>query len=164
MTSGGSNALVIANNGNVGIGTTNPQSILHVNGFARFVVPMFYAVATGTYSGNSLIALNTPTIDNIGGFVSATYRYQPNIAGYYVVTACLTINQAAAVLQTEIRKNTTVVSIANAYTANNYYPAATTSVLVYMNGSTDYVQAYITTTGTGTLFGYNYLMATYVSQ
>lgn len=101
---------------------------------------------TGLTAGAfNLIALNTEVIDSDSLFDSSTnYRYQPQIEGYYHIqaTAAAAANSESPVVQ--IHKNGSGVGTGGDYIAagagsGNYI--STHADIVYLNGTTDYVDA-----------------------
>jgi hypothetical protein len=125
-------------------------------------MPAFSAYGSASLSMASStwtkLATNNKEFDTASAFDNVTnYRFQPTVAGYYFLEACLGIggtsgtNYAGA-----IYKNGSQYKSGTQY-ANN--PSGGTVVQVtcitYLNGSTDYVEAYAqqnsgTTQGTGT--------------
>jgi hypothetical protein len=122
---------------------------MSVDGPAFFVRPS--ANQTVTLSTETKIQLNTEDFDTNSNFDTTTYRFTPTVAGYYQISAGLrgtgaTTNTSTGIL---IYKN------GSAYLANysqstntNQYPII--SALIYMNGSTDYIEFYGIVTGSGT--------------
>ena len=116
---------------------------------------------TLTISTATKISLNVENFDtascynNTGSTVGGipAYSFLPNVAGYYQVNlsaaidATTSLNYAAAI----IYKNATQVArnFAAPYASSNGESAV--SVVVYMNGSTDYLSFYVQTNGTGTI-------------
>ena len=125
-------------------------------------MPAFSAYGSASLSMTTAtwtkLATNTKEFDTASAFDNVTnYRFQPTVAGYYFLEACLGIggtlgtNYAGA-----IYKNGSSYKSGTQY-ANN--PSGGTVVQVtcitYLNGSTDYVEAYAqqnsgATQGTGT--------------
>jgi hypothetical protein len=106
------------------------------------------------------IRLNTENFDTNNCFDSTTnYRFTPNVAGYYQFNMGCWINASnIALTQIDIYKNGSSVSggqffnVASGVTSN----IVNMSDVVYLDGSTDYVEfyAYATTTaGTWTIKG-----------
>lgn len=99
------------------------------------------------------VALNTEEFDVGGCFDSTTnYRYTPNVAGYYFFEWTLTCTGSPLSSNTaSLRKN-------GAEVANSvYYSAAAGSRiggsrLIYMNGTTDYVELFGYVSGTALKF------------
>jgi hypothetical protein len=120
--------------------------------------PAFSAYLTGaqfvTTNVSTKVTLNTKEFDtascfnNTGSTVGGipAYAFMPNVAGYYQFSAQLGGNATGVQTQVEARilKNGVIVSDANIYLStgalNNCY--VTASKLLYLNGSTDYVEFY----------------------
>jgi hypothetical protein len=93
------------------------------------------------------------TVFNVGGGYDGVNKFLPNVAGYYQVNWLVTINQNSGInqsgqtLQSSLWKNG-VGSGSSAAGAQNGYPNATVttapsvggSAVVYLNGTTDYLQ------------------------
>jgi hypothetical protein len=99
------------------------------------------------------IALNTERFDTNSNFDSTTnYRFTPTVEGYYQInyevygTATSTMTNFVGALY----KNGSVYEY-NVINTLNSSQATTGSTLVYMNGSTDYLELYLQLQGTGTL-------------
>ena len=105
---------------------------------------------TVTSSTFTKIALNTELFDTNNCFDSTTnYRFTPTVAGYYQVNASMGFTGTVSRVIIDIYKNgseylrgTDIV-----VTGNN----VSTSSLVYCNGTTDYLEAFVFITGSGTL-------------
>jgi hypothetical protein len=111
--------------------------------------PAFFAYsATGTTltaATTVKIILDTELFDTNSNFDSTTnYRFTPTVAGYYQVNGVMTVNfWNGTILAVYVFKN------GNNYCAGNTgYPQTTggvrsvVSTLVYMNGTTDYIEMY----------------------
>lgn len=87
---------------------------------------------------------------------TTNYRFQPNVAGYYQVSACVTgsgvtTGSTNVFLYKNGSVSRTISNVSNAPA----YPAVAGSALMYFNGTTDYAEVYVyQTTGTGN-FMYN---------
>ena len=80
---------------------------------------------------------------DIGGyFNTGTYRYLPLVAGYYSFSMGVLLKHASYLFAT-IRKNGTAEFHNRAYTAGGIYSTGQVSGILYMNGSTDYVDCTI---------------------
>ena len=120
-------------------------------------MPAFSAYQAGAQniSNNTLtkITLDTEVFDTNNNFASG--RFTPTVAGYYLITSAVTYAAAPAngSCQTKISKN-------GAGDTNNCLTAAVSgqlfgasaSAVLYLNGSTDYVELY-TAQGTGSVVG-----------
>lgn len=112
-------------------------------------------------STNTKVQLNTKSFDTANCFDNTTnYRFTPNVAGYYQFSAVLALSGTnSANVQALIYKN--------GATASNsvFYAPGLTGVtqinavlsdLIYMNGSTDYVELYgYLSASSGNIFGGN---------
>jgi hypothetical protein len=89
------------------------------------------------------LQFQTEEFDTNNNFDSTTnYRFTPTVAGYYQVIGCYAVLSVATGASIAIYKNGTV------YKSGSGNPNSTTSntwqmsALVYLNGSTDYVEVY----------------------
>jgi hypothetical protein len=102
-----------------------------------------YAVTGSTLTGTGtwgLITLDGEEYDTAGHFDSTTFsRFKPTVAGYYQLSGIVGPG-TATVNQIGIWKNGT---------AYKYGDARNISCVVYLNGSTDYVQLYASGPSTG---------------
>lgn len=143
-----SNGLVVTpdNSGNI---------VLQYNGVAA---PTFSASCNIAQSFTSTSAIkvqyNTEDWDTANCYDSTTnYRFTPTVAGYYQISATATFAAASISSQIAIYKN-------GAAYVYGLFPNETTSVptwttvngLVYLNGTTDYVEIYATVFGTTVTF------------
>ena len=142
---------LMASGGNVGIGTTSPQTTLHVNGYIRGSIITFHAVSShGTYNyvANTIVTGVAgqgwdSIIHNIGNCWNATTGYfTPTVAGYYSITVNAYLNATGSGFS--IRKNATTsangTEIGGSWSNGNIY--GTTTVIVYLNGTTDNVSVW----------------------
>jgi hypothetical protein len=111
------------------------------------------SIGTNTYG--AVVELNTEEYDSATAFNTTTYRFLPTVAGYYSLSGIgrfYTGGASGNVITTvEIRKNG-LSTAGNVYrgTETAAYLAssgditlqATVNVLVYLNGSTDFVELY----------------------
>lgn len=80
--------------------------------------------------------------DTAGCYDSTNSRFQPSVAGYYQFNCIFEVqgaNNAVGAL-VSIRKNNSSVGISSCNGGPNNYPRATISALVYLNGTTDYIE------------------------
>jgi hypothetical protein len=91
------------------------------------------------------ISANTEEFDTASCYDTALARFLPNVAGYYQINGCATLLNAVSTRNfgTVIFKNgspfkqgTTVPIFANDYAGSN------ASAVIYMNGTTDYVELF----------------------
>jgi hypothetical protein len=130
-----------------------------VSGTMNLVGPAFSAGLTSaqTVSNSTFtkIQCNSEEFDTANCYDNSTnYRFTPNVAGYYQVSGSVNITSTNnSEVLCVIYKNgsqakwgayTTRASIAND-------ASSVVSALIYLNGTTDYVELYGYVTGTGTL-------------
>jgi hypothetical protein len=110
--------------------------------------PAFSAYAT---SGTTLttgvftkIAFQAKEFDTSNCFDSTTnYRFTPNVAGYYQVNSTISLNNASGSLLVDLYKNGSEFKRGSAVSqVTGIGTYATGSWLVYMNGTTDYLEIY----------------------
>jgi hypothetical protein len=140
-------------------GTGNLVTVPSVTGTAMVSgnMPAFSAYKTSNQSLNATtetkITFDTEQFDTANCFASS--RFTPNVAGYYQVTATLSFTASASgYCQLFIWKNgarfarTTQLQLSTA--AFNGFPS---SFLIYLNGSTDYIEIYSTTLNDSVVYG-----------
>jgi len=100
------------------------------------------------------ITLNTKTFDTNTNFDATTnYRFTPTIAGYYQINAA-TQSQASSMsaMILQIYKNgSTYKSQTSALGGTPAFVSMSISDVIYMNGSTDYIELYGQVNGTSPL-------------
>ena len=116
--------------------------------------PAFSAYANGgtSITGGSFtkIPCNVKEFDTNSNYNNSTYRFTPTVAGYYQVNGQVMITSAVTIrLVPIIYKNGSAFKYGADINASQY--ATNVSVLVYLNGSTDYVELYAYTATTATL-------------
>ena len=85
------------------------------------------------------IAFQTEEYDTANAFDSTTnYRFQPQVAGYYQITGACSFGGAANTKQVTVYKNGSNYKQGSDATQTQ----CTVCCLVYLNGSTDYVEVY----------------------
>jgi hypothetical protein len=109
--------------------------------------PMVHARLASAYNITSTtftkIKLDTKVIDTNNNFDTTNYRFTPTIAGYYNITTTLACNGATSPtrLINSFYKNGSASGYLFMQDQVTGYQA-TGSKLVYMNGTTDYVELY----------------------
>ena len=113
------------------------------------VAPAFSAYAPSNQTGLGVgsytkITLTTKVFDTNNNFDSTTnYRFTPTVAGYYLIIGTVTgpnVNNYSA--GSVIYKNGASFAWGSAVGSANQYATATASTIMYLNGSTDYVELY----------------------
>lgn len=100
---------------------------------------------TITTSTATKIQLSTETFDTNSNYDTSTYRFTPTVAGYYQVNGALYPQSTVSGSYVAIYKNGSALT-------NSYGPGSSvschTSTVVYLNGSTDYIELYAYLVGT----------------
>lgn len=142
-------------------GITFPNATLQT--VAAQTGPAFYvylsANQTGVSSGVATkVQLNTKLFDTNNNFDATTnYRFTPTIAGYYQINYGVNASGTGMTYSiTELYKNGSLYQYGNFTPTSIAETMSTGSTLVYMNGSTDYIELYFqtnTSSGTATITG-----------
>lgn len=108
--------------------------------------PAFSAYQSSTQSNFTTptkVSLQTEEYDTANCFDSTTnYRFTPNIAGYYQFNASVQFNGSTQGGALFIYKNGSSVKQSNYNPATVTDPGVNLSALIYLNGTTDYVELY----------------------
>lgn len=120
--------------------------------------PAFRATTSGN-TGCALntwtkIQFNTKTFDTNNNYDNTTnYRFTPTVAGYYQVNGSIGFpSYTATYVNLVIYKNGSVYSgYGSGYNSSAGMVSFTTTDLVYLNGSTDYIEIYVVQGTSGTL-------------
>jgi hypothetical protein len=98
--------------------------------------------------------INTEDFDTNSCFDTSLYRFTPNVAGYYQVNFCVTINNASSNAPYggggQIYKNGAATNINSQNTTSNVelWLNKPGSGMIYLNGTTDYIELYAYINGT----------------
>lgn len=110
--------------------------------FSAYINSGAQSLSLGTWTK---ITLNAEEFDTASCFDSTTnYRFTPNVAGYYQVNVCLFFDYSGSQFTDAamaVYKNGSAVKKLNQYGYGGY-GMASLSALIYMNGSTDYLEVY----------------------
>ena len=121
-------------------------SSLTVNSVPVLAGPAFSAYAsTPTNTATTTwtkVVLNAEEFDTDNSFSTSTYRFQPTVAGYYQVSAAIYNASASNGQLCAIYTNGGVHKYGTQSAAPTTMYNSNVSALVYMNGSTDYVELY----------------------
>jgi hypothetical protein len=112
------------------------------------------ASQTVTSATDTKVALNLENFDTNNNFDSTTnYRFTPTVAGYYQISGAIYGGSTSAIYAASaiIFKNGTPVAYGSSTVTSGAQSAQNSTViyLVYMNGSTDYLELYGNVTGAG---------------
>jgi hypothetical protein len=94
----------------------------------------------------------TEEFDTNANYDTSTSRFTPTVAGYYQVSSTVTValNSTAALALTILYKNGAALKGgALSVGTSSGFPRSTVSSLIYMNGSTDYLESYVYGTAGG---------------
>jgi hypothetical protein len=111
-------------------------------------VPAFRVFLSGTQTTstnvNTKVMLNTESFDTASAFDSATnYRFQPTIAGYYLLTANVSfVSNSVGLRYASIRINGNEYSSGQCTNTGNNWVTISVSCVAYFNGSSDYAELY----------------------
>jgi hypothetical protein len=128
-----------------------PQAGLGTNVVGNGPAFSAYLGSNQNVSGSTWIKVqcNSTDFDTAGVYNTSTYRFTPNVAGYYQVN--FSINQVAnGYLSPAIYKNGSIYKAGSngSGAVNN----SSGSCIVYLNGSTDYIELYGNTGTTSTWY------------
>jgi len=95
-----------------------------------------------TANTNTKLQFQTEEFDTANAFDSTTnYRFTPQVAGYYQVNAALVLTATRTYVLAKIYKNGFSYKVGNSGNGT-VNMGGSVSCLVYLNGSTDYIEAY----------------------
>lgn len=149
VTSGGTGVTTSTGTGAVVLGTAPTITGATIT-VAATAAPAFSAYKATNQSITSAtftkMVMDTEDFDTNSNFDSTTnYRFTPTVAGYYEVTVQLNPNTTTTITYPHIYKNGAAVK-SRIITATN--AAVNVTALIYMNGSSDYLEFYGYLTGT----------------
>jgi hypothetical protein len=116
------------------------------------------AQASFTSNVSTKIVFQTEEFDTNNCFDSTTnYRFTPNLEGYYQLNAAIQFNNASSSILISVHKNGSLFKTGTYFSTLFNGPAASVSTLVYLNGTTDYVEIYgATSAGGSTTYATNH--------
>jgi hypothetical protein len=151
--------------GTLRIGVGNADSPTEVgrfnnNGYVPATAPLFSAYMTGTqaFSGAGTltkIEFNTETYDTANCYDTSNYRFTPNVAGYYLIKACIVFGVATGVCNLWLFRNGSQDKIGGQILNSSSAVSVTLTELAYCNGTTDFIEMYGSTGGGGTQYNLN---------
>ncbi len=119
--------------------------------------PAFFANGATSASltagtNTKVAAFSSEVFDTNSNFDTATSRFTPTVAGYYQISASVRSDTSLTVLGAHVFKNATMYASGSFTTLSSGVSAkiSTVSTLVYLNGSTDYVEIYAFVNATAT--------------
>lgn len=124
--------------------------------------PVFSAYQSTPQSLGSTLAkiqLQTEDFDTANAFDSTTnYRFNPQVAGYYEIKGVISVSTTACQVLASIYKNGSLWK--TGFNVQTNAGAGSISTIVYLNGSTDYVElwgSFSTTQNTNATTGYTWM-------
>ena len=101
---------------------------------------------SGTLSGNQTLtstvyqkmSINTMEFNTGSFFDTTNYRFLPTVAGYYQFNAAITVTAAQVILMSFYKNGSSVKRTFYSYSSPVF--VANGSALIYLNGSSDYVE------------------------
>lgn len=121
-------------------GATGPQGPA---GPAAPTGPVFSASRTGTQtisaSSEQVVQWNTVNFDSDSCYSTSTYRFTPTVAGYYQVSWSLACAVTSGEQVLSLFKNGSNYCWGIHFSVSTYYAVSGGSCLIYMNGTTDYI-------------------------
>lgn len=120
----------------VGGSTVIPGGVVSGPAFSAYIGPSqsTYPSQTITKAAFNLTRYNIDSCYN-----TTTYRFTPTVPGYYLFTGAIRADRSLAGLAAYIFKNDVQVTIGSYYQSALSSPVAVVSVVIDMNGTTDYV-------------------------
>ena len=133
--------------GNLIFGTAGKGVSYPVTGGGSALAPAFSAHASAAQTipdggVGAKITLDVENFDTNSNFASS--RFTPTVAGYYQISAAVFFNSATGgnIMTASIYKNGAAEKTVFAPFLAIGYGAAAVSTLVYLNGTTDYIELY----------------------
>lgn len=155
FTAGDDGVLKIQNNGTDAL-TVSDAGVVTFAQQPVNPVPAFRAYNSSTGSlgttAQVVVPIDTIVFDTNNYFNISTYRYTPLIAGYYMFICTTSVtHSSSSFFTTSLFKNgdqDTTLYVSRDVTSNSQL--ASGSAIVYMNGTTDYVESYARSVGAST--------------
>jgi len=160
LVSSSSSDIQIQSNG-VTVCTINADGLSMNTGTLAGNGPAFAATmsAAVTLTAATWIKLtfNTEAFDTNSNFDTGTYRFTPTVEGYYQINGSLAAAGATTgYFLVAIYKNGSAFKYGSNFSSGTAGPNSTINALIYMNGTSDYLELYAnhasgTTSGSGNL-------------
>jgi hypothetical protein len=98
-----------------------------------------------TTNVNTKLQFNTEDFDTNSCYNTSDYRFTPNVAGYYQINASVYLSTTVTFAQASVFKNGALLKRGFSSSTNGIGQVST---LIYLNGTTDYIECYGEATGT----------------
>jgi hypothetical protein len=139
-------------------GSTTGDSVEYsqfVNAFANPAFSAFNSIATSVPNVTVTKLQNSNVeFDTNSNYNTANYRFTPTVAGYYQVNGAWSQNASTGVSNSAIYKNGGLYKVGTQMVNSAEYTQAIVSCLVYLNGTTDYIELYGYQSSGGTVTAY----------
>jgi len=128
--------------------------------FSAYRTTSAQTITTGTWTK---VLFDAKDFDTATAYSTSTSRFTPQVAGYYQVSGCLNMSPAAAgTCLTAVYKNGSIWKLGVSIPLNaTIYICLNVTSLVYLNGSTDYIEIYVQQTSGSNLSLYDSQANTY---
>lgn len=150
----------------------NPTEVgrFNANGYKPTTASAFSAYASANQSLTATtwtkLALDTEIFDVNNDFDTATYRFQPNVAGYYQINANASMNVAGRAILRVYKNGSGHLFFGDI--DSTFTRVLSGSAVTYLNGSTDYLELYGWRETTGDVLGvgsaFTQMSATLIQQ
>lgn len=140
--------------GTTGIDNLAASSVLQADLAANVVGngPAFSAYANAIQTLTSTVwtkvNINTEEFDTNNNFDTSNYRFTPTVAGYYQLTGSVFVNTTTTYTELAIYKNSVAVKYGPEAVVSTTGLVTAINCLVYLNGTTDYVELWVAASGT----------------
>lgn len=131
--------------------TFGGQVVTPAPAFSAYMSTASQSVSSAT---TTKVALDAETFDTNNCYDTTNYRFTPNVAGYYQVNGTVRCDGTSKTLcQASIWKNGSVYHYGNDYKSTDSTAIrVNASVVLYLNGTTDYIELYGRTDGSSLSF------------
>ena len=142
------NAPAVSGTTTLTLPTTSGTILTTANTFGAGTGPAFSATASGqTLTNNTWTKINVSSeeFDTANCYNTSTYRFTPNVAGYYQINLRLNLDgggSSGAAFAVTIWKNGSEYSVNFGASLAGGYNGSQVTEVIYMNGTTDYVEPY----------------------
>ena len=128
--------------------------------FSAYRTTSAQTITTGTWTK---VLFDVKDFDTATAYSTSTSRFTPQVSGYYQVSGCLNMSPAAAgTCLTAVYKNGSIWKLGISMPLNaTIYICVNLTSLVYLNGSTDYIEIYVQQTSGSNLSLYDSQSNTY---
>lgn len=114
---------------------------INADGGGSFQGPCFsaYQSVAQSLGGTQKLTFTSKEFDLTGAYDTATSRFKPSVAGYYLVTACFGVVTTQTGMQAMLYKNG---ALAKGGAQGGNFGLADVTAVVYLNGDTDYLEVF----------------------